>query len=108
MRVVIELYGPARLRAGQAEITVDGRTVGEALRHLEAACPPLAGPVIQNGHLSCHYRLSLNGRRFISDPPASPDRSGPVDPALGRSRWLILYLAIGRCGPMARRVQMSG
>lgn len=77
MRVVIELYGPARLRAGQAEITVDGRTVGEALRHLEAACPPLAGPVIQNGHLSCHYRLSLNGRRFISDhrhPLTAADR----------------------------------
>ena len=68
MSVVFELYGPARRRAGQAEITVDGRTVGEALRHQEAACPPLAGPVIQNGHLSCHYRLSLNGRRFVSDP----------------------------------------
>lgn len=68
MTVIFELYGPARLRAGQAEIAVDALTVGEALHCLAAACPPLAGPVIQNGHLSRHYKLSLNGRLFVSDP----------------------------------------
>jgi molybdopterin converting factor small subunit len=66
--VVFELYGPARLRAGHAEITVNALTVGEALCSLAAACPPLAGPVIQDGHLTRDYKLSLNGRQFISDP----------------------------------------
>ena len=59
--VVFELYGPARLRAGHAEITVNALTVGEALCSLAVACPPLAGPVIQDGHLTRDYKLSLNG-----------------------------------------------
>jgi molybdopterin converting factor small subunit len=68
MNVVFELYGPARLRAGQTQIPVVAETVGEALCNLATACPPLAGHVIEQGRLSRHYRLSLNGRRFISDP----------------------------------------
>ena len=54
--------------AGVAEVAVQATSLGQALHELEAACPPLAGPVLHNGLLSCHYRLSLNGRRFISDP----------------------------------------
>ena len=68
MTVIFELYGPARLRAGQAEFAVDARTVGEALRGLALACPPLAGPVIDDGRLSPHYRVSVNGLQFVTDP----------------------------------------
>ncbi|MCZ6650187.1 MAG: MoaD/ThiS family protein [Acidobacteria bacterium] len=68
MTVIFELFGPARLRAGHAEITVPARTLGEALRGLATACPSLSGPVIQDGQLSRHFRLSLNGRSFVSDP----------------------------------------
>ncbi|TDI35446.1 MAG: hypothetical protein E2P03_00895 [Acidobacteria bacterium] len=75
MTVVFELFGPARLRAGHAEITVSACTLGEALRQLATTCPPLAGPVIQDGRLSRHYRLSLNGRSFVSDPDLELDRS---------------------------------
>jgi hypothetical protein len=75
MTVVFELFGPARLRAGHAEFTVPGRTLGEALRALAGACPSLSGPVIQNGKLSRHFRLSLNGRSFVSDPDLELDSS---------------------------------
>lgn len=68
MTVIFELFGPARLHAGHAEITITAQTLGEALRRLATACPPLAGTVILDGQLSRHYRLSLNGRSFVSDP----------------------------------------
>ena len=68
MTVVFELFGPARQRAGHAEFTVPARTLGDALRGLARVCPPLSGPVIQDGRLTRHYRLSLNGRSFVSDP----------------------------------------
>ncbi len=68
MTVLFELYGVARSRAGTDRIPVAGGTIGAALRALEGACPSLSGSVILEGRLSEHYRLSLNGRRFVSDP----------------------------------------
>ena len=43
-------------------------TLGEALAALEAACPPLAGSAVQSGRLTEHFRISVNGRHFASDP----------------------------------------
>ncbi len=68
MRVVVELYGVARSKAGIEWVPVEGETIGAALAALERACPALAGAVIEGGRLSEHYRLSLNGQRFVSDP----------------------------------------
>jgi len=68
MTVVFEFFGPARIRAGRDEIAVTGRTLGEALQELARACPLLAGAVIRDGELSRHYRLSLNGHKFVSNP----------------------------------------
>ncbi len=68
MIVIFELFGPARLKAGHAEISVTAHTLGEALLGLATVCPPLAGTVIEDGKLSRHFRLSLNGRSFVSDP----------------------------------------
>ncbi len=68
MRITFELYGTARSRAGTDRVQVEGRTLGDALLGLEAACPSLAGSVVEGGRLGSHYRLSVNGRRFTSDP----------------------------------------
>ena len=71
MSVTIELYGVVRKRAGTDMVRVDAGTVGGALAALEKACPALAGSVVTSGSLGEHYRLSLNGRDFISDPERS-------------------------------------
>ncbi len=68
MTVLFELYGVARLKAGAESVPVEGDTIGAALAALERACPSLSGTVLDGGRLSRHYRLSLNGRRFVSDP----------------------------------------
>ena len=67
MKVVIELYGVARLRAGRGEISVEGASIGEALAALERACPELSGAVLVGGRLTRHFRLSVNGRLFTSE-----------------------------------------
>ncbi len=68
MTILFELYGVARAKAGTDRIPVVGETVGAALAALEHACPALSGSVVAEGQLSEHYRLSLNGRAFVSDP----------------------------------------
>ena len=68
MNVTFEFYGVARLRAGRQRVSVQGDTLGAAIAALGRACPDLAGPVLEAGRLSHHFRLSLNGRAFISDP----------------------------------------
>jgi molybdopterin converting factor small subunit len=68
MPVTVEMYGVARLRAGRERIDVEGTTVGEALASLASRCPSLVGTVLEAGRLSPHFRLSVNGRNFTSDP----------------------------------------
>ena len=67
-RVVFELYGVARMRAGCHEVPVSAGTVGEALAALERACPQLSGALVDRGRLTTHARLSVNGRDFVSEP----------------------------------------
>ncbi len=64
--VTIEFYGIPRQRAGRTELTVQAATVGDALAAVERACPGLQG-VCVDGRLAPHYRLSLDGREFITD-----------------------------------------
>ncbi|MFQ5878419.1 MAG: MoaD/ThiS family protein [Acidobacteriota bacterium] len=68
MTVTFELFGVARARAGRKEVRVAARTIGSALSALEEICPQLSGPVVAGGRLTRHFRLSLNGRGFVSDP----------------------------------------
>ena len=65
--ITIELFGIPRQRAGTAQITVQARTLADAVRQLEASCPRLAGLVQADGTLSPHYLLSLNGEHFVGD-----------------------------------------
>jgi molybdopterin converting factor small subunit len=65
--ITIELFGIPRQRAGMAQVTVQARTLADALGQLEASCPRLAGLVHADGTLSPHYLLSLNGEHFVGD-----------------------------------------
>ena len=66
--VIIELFGVPRMRAGRSQCAVRAADVADAIAELERACPDLSGNVIVDGRLLPSYRLSLNGRVFISDP----------------------------------------
>jgi molybdopterin converting factor small subunit len=75
-QVTIELFGIPRQRAGIASLTVDAATLGDAMRCLEASCPQLTGLTQEDGSLSPHYLLSIDGERFVRDmrervPPAT-------------------------------------
>jgi molybdopterin converting factor small subunit len=65
--VKIELFGVPRLRAGRSELSVRAANVAQALERLEQQCPALAGSVVADGRLLSAYRLSLNGRTFVTD-----------------------------------------
>lgn len=69
--VRVEFFGIPRLRAGRAELCVEADTVGGLLAAVERACPALAGLQRPDGRPAAHYLLSLDGRRFLSDPVQS-------------------------------------
>lgn len=68
MKVRFEFYGTARLRSGRDRFEARGATLGAALADLGRALPAVEGTIVENGGIGRHYRLSLNGRRFVSDP----------------------------------------
>jgi molybdopterin converting factor small subunit len=70
-RIVLELYGVARRRAGRAEIGVEAGTLGEALLALARAAPALEGEVVRDGRLLSEWRASLDAQEFV-DAPATP------------------------------------
>jgi molybdopterin synthase sulfur carrier subunit len=72
--VTIELYGVPRLRAGRDALTVEARSLGEALRALGASCPALDPSVVRGGELLPHYLIARNGTQFTADPAT------PLDP----------------------------
>lgn len=65
-RIVVELFGVPRLRAGVGRVEVEASDVGEAVAGLVRACPALAS-IERDGALHPAYRLSLNGDRFVED-----------------------------------------
>jgi molybdopterin-guanine dinucleotide biosynthesis protein A len=74
-RVVVELHGVPRLRAGRSRVEVEGATVGEVLAALATECPGLGGDVVRGGRLDPAYILNRDGAEFVSDPEA-PMRDG--------------------------------
>lgn len=63
--VRVEFYGLARLRAGRAELLVDGRSIGEVLAAADEACPALGSR--RDHGLSPEYRVSVGGRYFTDN-----------------------------------------
>jgi molybdopterin converting factor small subunit len=73
--ITVEFYGIPRQRAGRAELVVHASTVAEALAAVERACPGLTGLVRPDGRLVPHYLLSLDSKRFLTEP-GEPLESG--------------------------------
>jgi molybdopterin converting factor small subunit len=65
--VTVEFFGVPRYRAGRAVLAVVAGNVAELLAEIERACPELTGLVRDDGRLSSHYLVSLDGKQFISD-----------------------------------------
>jgi sulfur-carrier protein len=64
----VELYGQARLLAGQKALDLDARSIRDALTQLASRYPQLIGTVLQSdGGLTSAYALNLNGIRFTGD-----------------------------------------
>lgn len=68
MRVQVELYGIARVRAGTAVTTAEGSCLGEVLRDLARRYPSLAVCCVEDDHLRPGFTANLNGARFVTAP----------------------------------------
>jgi molybdopterin converting factor small subunit len=69
--VTLELYGVLRMRARQAHLKIQARSVREALAAAEHACPPLAGILLdESGRPRIDYRVAVNGGAVLVDPDA--------------------------------------
>jgi molybdopterin converting factor small subunit len=59
---VVRLHGPLRKMAGGGDHELEGATVAELLRALEAAQPALAGWILdERGHLRRHLNVFVGG-----------------------------------------------
>jgi len=64
--VIVEFYGIPRQRAGRADLPIRADTVSDALAAVIKACPGLRDAVL-HGKLTPHYRLSIDGTRFVTE-----------------------------------------
>jgi molybdopterin converting factor small subunit len=64
--VIVEFYGIPRQRAGRAELPIRADTVSDALAAVVKACPDLHD-VLLHAKLAPHYRLSVDGCRFVTE-----------------------------------------
>ena len=83
--VIVELYGIPRLRARRSEMVVSASTVGEVLREIQLRCPDWSD-LLHDGKLAPHYRLSLDGETFLTDPSSR---------ILSGARLLLLSADVG-------------
>jgi molybdopterin converting factor small subunit len=65
--VTVEFFGVPRQKAGRTELKVRARTIGEALAAIEKNCPRMKGLTHEDGRLSPHYLISVNGGEFTAD-----------------------------------------
>jgi hypothetical protein len=65
--VTVEFYGLPRARAGRREVRIAATTATEALAGAAAICRALAGVCGEDGQLSPHFLLSVDGECFVTD-----------------------------------------
>ena len=75
MSVNIEFFGIPRSRAGVAETTADGTTLGEVLSDIGQRFGDFAESCLDGDRLATGFTANLNGERFVSDP-ATPLADG--------------------------------
>ena len=85
--ILVEFYDVARLRAGTDSVEVRAVTLAEALAEALALCTGLSPDVLLDGTPTRHWRISRNGREFLTDP-ATPLADG--------DSLLILSALVGR------------
>lgn len=66
--VTVELYGVPRLRAGASRVEVPAGTLAAILRALASALPGLAPDIIDEGRLTEHALVAIDGREIVADP----------------------------------------
>jgi len=67
MEVAVELFGIARARAGVAQTTAVGQSLGDVLADLACRFPQLAETCIMGRNLRPGFTANLSGRRFVTD-----------------------------------------
>lgn len=65
-QITVEFYGIPRQRAGCGSAVVAGRTVADVLAAVERGYPGLAGLLGSDGAIASHYRVSIDGKRFVT------------------------------------------
>ena len=63
---VVRLYANLRKLAGIRELSVTGRTLGDALNELVQQYRPLGEVLLENGELRPHVIVTLNGQNLVS------------------------------------------
>jgi sulfur-carrier protein len=72
-----------RLAGGRSEHELRGSTVGELLRELERAHPPLSGWILdERGLIRRHINVYVNGERGEEATAVAPDARLDVLPAI--------------------------
>jgi len=72
VRVKIEFFGVARLKAGASEITLElnsyQATLGDVLRETGLRLPGWASTCLVDGELSAGYLANIDGEQFVREP----------------------------------------
>ena len=68
MRVRVELFGIARLRAGVSQTEANGSNLGDVFCDLAQRFPALAKDCISGRNLKAGFTANLRGERFVTDP----------------------------------------
>jgi sulfur-carrier protein len=80
---IVRLRGQLKAMAGAAEHPLDAATVGELLRALEGACPPLAGWILdERGRIRRHINVFVNGEAGKEQTPVAECDHVDVLPAI--------------------------
>jgi molybdopterin converting factor small subunit len=71
---VVTLRAPLRdLAGGAKEVRVEGRSVGDALKALERAHPPLTGWILdEQGRIRPHVNVFVDGERSREETVVAP------------------------------------
>jgi len=65
--VIVEFFGIPRERAGRSELAATAGSLASVLMAVQEECPRLSDLRQAHGGISPHYRISLDGQRFLTD-----------------------------------------